>query len=304
MMKFPKSVKLNFDFLTGTPTGNQIFKLSPTMPAMNTEQLMWASFGSKEVQKNIFKLINNNNRSVQLTEWLLCNTTYDLEPGALVLYPKILPIGPLPARIRHHDSAANFWAEDSACLDWLDQQQPQSVIYIAFGSITILNPIQIKELALGLELINRPFLWALGPNNRCPEGFEDRLSIHGKLVCWAPQQKVLSHPSIACFVSHCGWNSTIEGVSNGVPILCWPHFADQFINHAYICDIWKTGLGVKRDEKEIITRLEIRNKVDQILGNEEYKERALKLKEMVMSSIKEGGGSYNNFENFVKWLKE
>ncbi|PRQ53398.1 putative hexosyltransferase [Rosa chinensis] len=57
------------------------------------------------------------------------------------------------------------------------------------------------------------------------------------MVGWAPQQKVLVHPSIACFLSHCGRNSILEGLSNGVSFLCWPYFVDQFLNKSYVCDI-------------------------------------------------------------------
>ncbi|KAK1352353.1 hypothetical protein POM88_053292 [Heracleum sosnowskyi] len=74
------------------------------------------------------------------------------------------------------------------------------------------------------------------------------------MVSWTPQVKVLRHPSIACFLSHCGWNSTSEGVSNGVPFLCWPYFADQFLNQTYICDVWKVGLRCDKDETGIVSK--------------------------------------------------
>lgn len=97
-------------------------------------------------------------------------------------------------------------------------------------------------------------------------------------------------------------NSAMEGVSNGVSILCWPYFADQFLNRRYICNVWKVGLGLTQDSKGIIIQDEIKSKVEQLLENEEYKERALKLEEHVLNNIKEGGDSYKNFKNFIKWL--
>ena len=210
---------------------------------------------------------------------------------------------------RHGNSAGNFWPEDQTCLEWLNQQPPCSVIYVAFGSSTIFNQTQFQELALGLELSNMPFLWVVRPdstdgkNDAYPEGFQDRVATQGQIVGWAPQQKVLGHPSVACFLSHCGWNSTVEGVNNGVPFLCWPYFADQFINETYICDVWKIGLGFNPDENGIITRKEIKNKVGQLLGDEKFRSRALNLKEIAIDSVKEGGPSHNNFKNFVEWLK-
>jgi UDP:flavonoid glycosyltransferase YjiC (YdhE family) len=95
----------------------------------------------------------------------------------------------------------------------------------------------------------------------------------------------------------------MEGVSNGIPFLCWPYFADQFLNQSYICDVWKVGLRLERDESGIISRGEIESKVEQLLGNEMLKARALDLKNIVKTSVKEGGGSNNNLKNFVEWMK-
>ncbi|XP_059451326.1 UDP-glycosyltransferase 83A1-like [Corylus avellana] len=297
---------------SGTPMKKQIIHLSPAMPAMSTETLVWTCVGNLTMQKNIFELLVRNNKSVKATEWLLCNSTYDLEPAAFALAPNILPIGPLLASNQPGESSSvgKFLPEDSTCLKWLDQQPPGSVIYVAFGSFTIFAPTQFQELALGLELCNRPFLWVVRPaditdgkSNGYPREFHDRVAASGRMVGWAAQQKILSHPSVACFISHCGWNSTMEGVSSGIPFLCWPYFADQFLNQSYICDVWEVGLRLERDESGVISRGEIESKVEQILSNEKLKERALDLKNIVKTSIKEGGGSHNNLKNFVEWMK-
>ncbi|KAM2077509.1 hypothetical protein ACFX1R_025279 [Malus domestica] len=136
-----------------------------------------------------------------------------------------------------------------------------------------------------------------------PEGYQERAGSRGLMVGWAPQQKVLSHPSIACFLSQCGWNSTLEGLSNGLPFLCWPYFDDQLLNESYICDIWKVGLRFDKNESGIITKGEIKNKMEQLLSDENFKVRASKLKEMAMNNIKEGGQSSKIFKNFIKWMK-
>ena len=198
--------------------------------------------------------------------------------------PDIIPIGPLLSSNRLGNSAGNFWPEDPTCLKWLDQQPPCSVIYVAFGCLTIFNKQQFQELALGLELSNRPFLWIVrsystdSRNDVYPEGFLEREGTRGKIVGWAPQQKVLSHPSVACFFSHCSWNSTMESVSNGVPFLCWPHFADQFFNESFICDVWNVGLRFNPDQNGIIKREQIKIKIEQVLGDKSVRARALNLK--------------------------
>ncbi|KAF3444850.1 hypothetical protein FNV43_RR14543 [Rhamnella rubrinervis] len=286
----------------------ETIKLSSDMPAMNTANFVWTCLGNMALQKNIFGLMVRNNRTIKLADWLLCNSTYDLEPETFKMAPQILPIGPLLASNRLGDLAGNLRPEDSACLKWLDQQPPQSVIYIAFGSSTIFDPTQFQELAMGLELSNRPFLWVVRcnvtdeVNDAYPKGFLDRVATRGLVVSWAPQQKVLCHPSIACFLSHCGWNSTVEGVSNGVPFLCWPYFADQFLNESYICNFWRIGLGFDRNDKGIITQDEVRTKVEQLLGDEKIKARALAFQETAATNIREGGSSNKNFMNFVEWV--
>lgn len=137
-----------------------------------------------------------------------------------------------------------------------------------------------------------------------PDGFMDRVATRGRIVSWAPQQKVLAHPSVACFLSHCGWNSTLEGVNNGVPFMCWPYFADQFHNQTYICDIWKNGLGFNKNNEGIITREEISSKVNQVFSNGIYKEKALGLKEKVFSDISKGGSSKKNLTDFIEWIHQ
>ncbi|KAJ0100332.1 hypothetical protein Patl1_21705 [Pistacia atlantica] len=294
----------------GTTTDSRhMIQLGPNMPTISSAEFIW-KIGDLISQRNIFQLIVKATEGTQMTaDYLICNTTYDLEPEAFNLVPNIFPIGPLLASNRQGNSAGYFWPEDSSCLKWLDQQEPKSVIYVAFGSLTVFNKIQFQELALGLELTNRPFLWVVRPditedaNQAYPDGFQARVASRGRVVDWAPQQKILSHPSIACFFSHCGWNSTMEGVSNGLPFLCWPYFGDQFINESYICDIWNVGLKFNREKAKIITREEIKSKVDQVLGDENFKARASELKETALKSVKEGGLSDKNFKKFIEWIR-
>lgn len=286
-----------------------MIKLSPEMPAMNTSNFVWTCLGNKDMQNNIFKLMILNNTLVNKAQWLLCNSTYDIEPAAFKLAPQVLPIGPLlSSSTVDHPQPYDDQGSSTTCLEWLDQQRPSSVIYIAFGSFTVLDPTQLTELALGLELSNRPFLWVVRASDESdfPEGFLERVASRALVVKWAPQQRVLGHPSVACFVSHCGWNSTVEGVSNGLTFLCWPYFADQFVNQSYVCDVWKVGLGFDRDgygSRGVIKREEIWDKLERVLGDEEMRKRALDLKEMVLDSVKENGESSKNFRAFVEWIK-
>nr|XP_004306080.2 PREDICTED: UDP-glycosyltransferase 83A1-like [Fragaria vesca subsp. vesca] len=315
IFSIPKFIQEGIIHKDGAVLKSQMVELAPNMPTMKTTDFIWASIGDKTTQEIIFQLMQRSNKTVKLADRLVCNSAFDLEPEAFTclepqaftLAPNILPIGPLLASSRLGKAAGSFWAEDSTCLEWLDQQSPSSVIYIAFGSFTVFDQTQFQELALALELSNRPFLWIVRPDisetTPYPEGYKERVGSKGLIVGWVPQQKVLAHPSIACFLSHCGWNSTLEGVSNGVPFLCWPYFADQFLNESYICDIWKVGLRLDKNESGIIAKEEIKNKVEQVLCDKSYSARASKLKELAMINIKEGGQSNMIFKDFVEWMK-
>ncbi|KAG8384627.1 hypothetical protein BUALT_Bualt04G0137600 [Buddleja alternifolia] len=294
----------------GTPLKNQLIQLSPSMPEMSTQNFAWSCFPDLTMQKLIFQAILVNNKLAELAQYLICNSSHDLEPGALDFLPNSLPIGPLLASNRLGKPSGHFWPEDSSCLEWLDQQPISSVIYVAFGSFTVFNEVQFQELASGLELTNRPFLWVVRQDitqdidEAYPVGFKERVKNRAKMVDWAPQQQVLSHPSIACFLTHCGWNSTTEGVSNAVPFLCWPYFADQFLNQGYIVDHWRVGLGLERDENGIIKQEEIKDKVEKVLSDGSFRTRVLELKEKTIAGVAEGGSSLKNFDKFIDWIKE
>ncbi|XP_076939004.1 UDP-glycosyltransferase 83A1-like [Bidens hawaiensis] len=294
----------------GIALKEETIQLLETMPPIKSQNLAWVCFKDVATVEATFKIVQEAEEASRMTEWFICNSTTELEAAAFSMYPKLLPIGPLLASNRLADQAGHFWQEDSTCLTWLDQQPPRSVIYIAFGSFTIFNQTQFEELALGLEHSNRPFLWVVRPGmtkettTEYPDGFMERVGSRGRIVSWAPQQKVLAHPSVACFMSHCGWNSTLEGTTNGVPFLCWPYFADQYHNESYICDIWKTGLRLESDESGIITQGEITSKVEELLGDKTFRAKALDFKENVATSVREGGCSHRNLSNFIEWIKE
>lgn len=130
--------------------------------------------------------------------------------------------------------------ERDPCLQWLDTQPESSVLYISFGSVAVLSLPQIQELAMGLEMSAERFLLVLRPPLNpeelplFPEGFEERTKGRGFVqIGWAPQLWVLSHRAVGGYLSHCGWNSTLEGVCRGLPILTWPIQAEQAMNARY-----------------------------------------------------------------------
>ncbi|CAO2035835.1 unnamed protein product [Urochloa humidicola] len=182
-----------------------------------------------------------------------------LLPGAAAAERTKQPCGNDDDDDKQQNPPPSMWRADSTCIGWLDTQRAGSVVYVSFGSwVGPIGPDKIRELALGLEATGRPFLWALkrDPSWRAglPDGFASRVAAagRGKVVDWAPQEDVLRHGAVGCYLTHCGWNSTLEAIRHGVRLLCYPVSGDQFINCAYITGAWGIGLrlpgGMRRDD--------------------------------------------------------
>ncbi|KAH9288186.1 hypothetical protein KI387_032303, partial [Taxus chinensis] len=191
----------------------------------------------------------------------------------------------------------SMWDEDESCLEWLDKQRPGSVLYVSFGNVAMKSQQQLEEVALGLEESGLPFLWVLrsdiaeGHTAVLPQGFEERTRDRAFIVSWAPQLKVLAHLSVGGFLTHSGWNSTLESISMGVPLLGWPYFGDQFLTCRFAKEIWKVGLDFKDvdvDEKRLVTREEVESAVTKLMQNEQLRKRAFELKEAAIKAVMPG----------------
>ncbi|KAK4267878.1 hypothetical protein QN277_024603 [Acacia crassicarpa] len=200
------------------------------------------------------------------------------------------------------------------CMTWLDKQPPRSVLYVSFGSGGTLSQEQLNELALGLELSGHKFLWVLrapssvanasyhsasssneNPKEFLPKGFLEKTKDQGFIVpSWAPQIQILSHNSVGGFLSHCGWNSTLESVMHGVPLITWPLFAEQKLNAVILNDALKVAVRPKVNKKGIVEREEIKEVVKTLMESEEGKgifKRITDLKEAAANAMKEDGSS-------------
>ncbi|XP_044476766.1 UDP-glycosyltransferase 83A1-like [Mangifera indica] len=293
----------------GTALKDGLISISEGNLPWKFDEFPWMVRGQGKIQKIIFESSIEVVECVKMSNWVLSNSVYELDASSCDLVPNILPIGSLLASNNSRFLAGSFRPEDSSCLSWLDEKPIGSVVYVALGSSTILNQAQFDELAIGLESSGQSFLWVVrpdilwGPVAIFPDGFKKRIAGRGKIVEWAPQEKVLAHSSVACFVSHCGWNSTLEGLTMGVPFLCWPFFVDQYQNSRYICEAWKIGFELTRDDHGIVTRHEIQAKITKLFNEESIKGNALKLKEKATNSLAEGGSSYKNFQRFIAEIK-
>nr|CAB3494715.1 unnamed protein product [Digitaria exilis] len=306
---------------------NNTFRLAESMAPMDATFLAWNYMGNADAERMVFHYLTTTAwAAVANADVLLCNTFADLEPDIFSTthhhsspVPTILPIGPLRTWRRSTTASddvpvvGHFWrADDEACLSFLDAQPHGSVVYVAFGSLTVMSPAQLQELALALVASGRPFLWVFRPGLTCgelPTAVRDMVRHHGKgkLVEWAPQESVLAHKAIGCFVTHCGWNSTLEGIRNGAPLLCWPYFTDQFTNQTYICDVWKVGLRVASvavGREGVVAKEEIVERLESLLGDGGIKERVNRLKDLAESSMSGEGRSLKNLNAFMESIRK
>lgn len=198
---------------------------------------------------------------------IIFNTFYELESDLLDMLSSIFPpcygVGPLKLLEKKIDESvacikSNLWKEENSCLQWLESKQKSSVIFVNFGSSTVMSHEHLLEFCWGLSKSNSPFLWIIRPDLvdgksvLLPPEFLAETSDRGMLASWCPQEQVLNHPSVGGFLTHSGWNSSIESISSGVPMICWPFFADQQTNCWSCCNKFGVGMeiayDVKRDE--------------------------------------------------------
>jgi len=148
----------------------------------------------------------------------------------------LLAAGPLH-KLSSRSTVSSLLDQDRSCMAWLDARAPGSVLYVSFGSLAAMDPGEFLEVAWGMAASGHPFLWVVHPKLvrgcdgvQLPDGFEDAVEGRGMVIRWAPQQEVLAHPAVGGFWTHCGWNSTLESVGEGVPMLCRPDAVDQMMN--------------------------------------------------------------------------
>jgi len=224
-------------------------------------------------------------------------------------FPRVYTVGPLATFANAagggglDEIGGNLWKEDTSCLRWLDTQRPGSVVYVNFGSITVMTADQLAEFTLGLAGLRLavPVGHQAGPRVR-RERHAARGVRHGHQRNGDPGELVLSHPSVGLFLTHCGWNSTLESICTGVPMLCWPFFAEQPTNCRYVCDKWGIGMEIDSD----VRRQEVARLVREAMDGESGKAMRVKpmcvWKEKARQAVDEDGSSRKNLDRLVEFL--
>lgn len=257
---------------------------------------------------------------------VILNTLYDIEKDVLdalaPLLPPIYTVGPLAsvvvalastAAAARGDDGSSFPAgststtsgggggmagvlqEDKECMAWLDGKAARSVVYFSVGSHASMGDAQLKEIASGLARCGSPYLWVLRPEMAA----EVEVGEEGLVVPWCAQEAVLNHPAVGLFVTHCGWNSILESVVAGVPVLGCPVLSEQTTNCRQVCMAWGIGgelpQGAGSDEIAALVR-------EMMTGRKgkDAREKTLEWKRLAQLSAQQGGSSYDNIGRMVE----
>ncbi|XP_061347938.1 UDP-glucose flavonoid 3-O-glucosyltransferase 7-like [Gastrolobium bilobum] len=198
------------------------------------------------------------------------------------------------------------------CLSWLNSKKPNSVVYISFGSLCRFPDNQLQEIAAGIEASGHQFIWVVAEETKMELLPERGMILRG----WAPQLVILDHPAVGGFLTHCGWNSVLEGVSAGVPMITWPVHTDHFYNEKLITEVHRIGVSVGAEEwgilgfgerKKLVTRDKIEKAVRRLMDGgdeaEEIRRGARRLATKATQAVAEGGSSHNNLRALIHHLK-
>ncbi|KAK3447096.1 hypothetical protein EUGRSUZ_A02694 [Eucalyptus grandis] len=280
-----------------------------------------------------YKEFLDSSLKMQTSAGILVNTFEKLEPRTIgaIRDGECVPGGPTPPLYCIGPLISSMGGDDGRSpesLTWLDSQSRGSVVFLCFGSLGVFSVEQLKEIATGLERSGQRFLWVVrsptkGKNQKAatsempdldlgsllPEGFLERTKERGLVVKkWAPQVAVLSHPSVSGFVTHCGWNSVLEAVCAGVPMLAWPLYAEQGHNRVQLVQETKIALPVDESEDGWVSSEEVEKRVRELMESEEGKmvrERVLVMKEEAKAALSPGGSSRSALAGLVdSWKRE
>ncbi|CAL5079414.1 unnamed protein product [Urochloa decumbens] len=292
------------------PQESNMYMPVKELPPLRVRDLFYSSWSDQNKMSN---LLARAIEAVNNSSGLVINTFDALEPAELekirkeFCVPVVLAPGPLH-KLSSKSTGSSLLNEDCDCIKWLDKQPPKSVLYVSFGSLASLNANEFLEVAWGLTNSGHSFLWVVRPdlvrgldNPGFPNGFEAAVEGRGKVIRWAPQQEVLAHSAVGGFWTHNGWNSTLESISERIPMICRPQFADQMMNTRYVEKTWGVGFELEGELKRGKIEKATRKLMEEREGDE-MRERAKELKNKVGDSLRVGGSSQIAIDKLVKHI--
>ncbi|KZV41174.1 hypothetical protein F511_10308 [Dorcoceras hygrometricum] len=284
-------------------------------------------FDLRESEGEFAELIFQSREADRRSFGVAVNSFYELESSYADHYRNFLGIkawniGPLLLCNNGDEEKAlrgrNSAIDEHECLAWLDSKKPDSVVYACFGSMASFTQAQLHEIAFGLESSGQDYILVVRDRRTDGKhgdfslnGFKNRIGEKGLIIQgWAPQMLILDHPSVGVFVTHCGWNSILEGVCAGVPMVTWPMFAEQFFNEKLVTEVLMIGVSVENKQwrtvaVEGVPRETMAKAVRRVmLGGDatEMRDRAKCCREVARNAVEEGGSSYTDLSALIKEL--
>lgn len=288
----------------------------PGVRAIEPKDLMSYLQATDNISTVVHRIIYKAFEDVKRADFIVCNTIQELESETILALQEKQPIyaiGPVfPTGFATSNVPTSLWSE-SDCTQWLHTRPHGSALYISFGSYAHVSKQDIVEIAHGILRSGVSFIWVLRPDvvksdetDFLPVGFEDEIKGRGLIVPWCHQIAVVSHPTIGGFLTHCGWNSILESIWCGVPLLCFPLLTDQFTNRKLVVDDWRIGLDLC--DKKPIAREEVAEKINGLMSNgdqlaDELRKNIKELKGRLKNALTTHGSSENNFNQFINDVK-
>ncbi|KAG4911661.1 hypothetical protein AAZX31_19G023400 [Glycine max] len=287
----------------------------PKLPKLQHED-MPSFFFTYEEDPSMLDFFVVQFSNIDKADWILCNTYYELDKEIvdwiMEIWPKFRSIGPnIPSLFldKRYENDQDYGVTEfkrDECIEWLDDKPKGSVVYVSFGSIATFGDEQMEELACCLKESLGYFLWVVraSEETKLPKGFEKKTK-KGLVVTWCSQLKVLAHEAIGCFVTHCGWNSTLETLCLGVPIIAIPFWSDQSTNAKLMADVWKIGIRAPIDDNKVVRREALKHCIREIMENEkgkEMKSNAIRWKTLAVKAVSDDGSSHKNILEFTNNL--
>ncbi|GJN07419.1 hypothetical protein PR202_ga25249 [Eleusine coracana subsp. coracana] len=244
---------------------------------------------------------------------LLLNTSSSLEESSLAQLRQqgmrdVFAVGPLHALSPAPASATSLWAQDGGVAAWLDARGDRSVAYVSLGSLAVFSSRdQFHEFLAGLVASGYAFLWVLRPDmvdTIQDAALREAVAAVGqdraRVVPWVAQRDVLRHRAVGCFLTHSGWNSTLEGAAEGRAMVCWPFFADQQVNSRFVAAVWGNGL----DMKDVTDRAVVERMVREAMESDQVRAAATDVARRLREDVADGGASAKEFQRLVAFIRE
>ncbi|KAL6650406.1 hypothetical protein ACP70R_009331 [Stipagrostis hirtigluma subsp. patula] len=292
------------------PQDAQLYTPVKELPPLRVRDLVYSGRSNHEM---LCKLIAQATEAVRNSCGLVINTFDALEATELQKIRDeldnhlVLAVGPLH-KLSPKNKGSSLLDQDCSCIEWLDKHPSRSVLYVSFGSLASMDSNEFMEVASGLVNSGHPFLWVVRPGlvrGSDESHLLDELKIavedRGKVIQWAPQLEVLAHRAVGGFWTHSGWNSTLEGISEGIPMICRPKFSDQMMNTRYVEEVWGVGLELEGE----LERGKVEKAIRTLMaGNKgaEMTDRANELKNKVADCLKIGGSSQTAIDKLVYYI--